>query len=263
MVSKKKSIIITGASSGLGKSMALLYARNSDCLLFLFGRSSERLEKVAKECELLGAKVYTYLIDVEEKDKLAEVIHLIDANHGIDIIVACAGVSAGTLDGPETHRQIEKIFSTNLNGTINTIMPVLKSMIARRSGNIIIISSMAGLLGLSSSPSYSASKGAIKLFGEALAAYLHKHNVKVTIALPGFIKTPMTDVNNFPMPFMTTPEKAAKKIILAASKGKLIIAFPLIIYIFLKIINILPTPIISFFNSKIPGKPKFDFEENK
>lgn len=259
----KKSIIITGASSGLGKAIAIEYAKKGNVALALFARSDERLRKVAKDCEEFGAEVETYLMAVEEKEKFASTISKIAEDSGIDIVVACAGVSAGTLDGPETASQVERIFATNLQGSVNTIMPAIAPMIARRKGNIVIIASMAGLIGLSSSPAYSASKGAIKLFGEALAAYLRKYGVKVTIAIPGFIKTPMTDANNFPMPFMVRPEKAAKKIVSSAEKGKLIVAFPLVIYLLMKLLNLFPASLISYFNSKLPGKPKFVSEDQK
>ena len=255
MVKQKKSIIITGASSGLGRAIAENYAKQGGCKLFLFGRSPERLEQTAVSCRINSTEVECFSLDVEEKEKIRSIITEIAEIHGIDIVIACAGVSAGTLDGIESETQVEKIFSTNLNGVINTIMPAIRPMIARKNGQVVIVSSMAGLLGMSSSPSYSASKGAVKMFGDALAAYLRKYQVYVTVALPGFIKTPMTDVNQFPMPFMISADKAAKKIIRAIEKRKLLVAFPRSMYILMKLLGILPTPLVSFINSKLPGKP--------
>lgn len=255
MPRQKKSIIITGASSGLGKALAENYAKNGNCKLFLFGRSSEKLAETEKNCRGDTVEIECFLLEVEDKKKMRQIIERIAQQYGIDIVIACAGVSAGTQGGVESHEQIEKIFSTNLNGVINTIIPAIKPMIARRKGQIVIISSMAGLLGMSSSPSYSASKGAARMFGEALAAYLRKYQVHVTVALPGFIKTPMTDVNTFPMPFMLTADDAAEKIIRAVEKRKLIIAFPWIMYFVMKLLNILPTSFVSYINSKLPGKP--------
>lgn len=254
----KKSIIITGASSGLGKALALEYAKTHSCALFLFGRSKERLEEVAESCRKLGAEVSIFPCNVEDSSLMKEHIQEIDKRHGVDIVISCAGVSAGTLDGPETTSQIEKIFAVNVNGLINTISPVISSMIARKKGDIIIISSIAGMLGMSSSPSYSASKGAGRLFGDALRAYLRRYNVNVSVVLPGFMKTPMTDVNNFPMPFMISPEKAAQKIIRGVARKKGVIVFPLVMYLLMKMLNILPSGLVNYFNSKLPGKPAFD-----
>lgn len=254
----KKSIIITGASSGLGKALAIEYARIAPCKLFLFGRSTERLEEVSNICKELGSKATIYSCNVEDSQTMSKHLKEIDTTHGVDIIIACAGVSAGTLDGPETTSQIEKIFAVNVNGLINTISPVITSMMARKKGNIVIVSSIAGMLGMSSSPSYSASKGAGKLFGDALRAYLRRYSVNVSVVLPGFIKTPMTSVNNFPMPFMTTPEKAARKIIRGVARKKGIIAFPLVMYFLMKFLNLLPYGITSWINSKLPGKPAFE-----
>lgn len=255
MISQKKSIIITGASSGLGQSIAEIYAKKGQCKLFLFGRSHERLEQTATNCRVNDTKVECFVIEVEDKQKMQEAINKIAVEHGIDIVIACAGVSAGTLDGIESEYQVDKIFQTNLNGVINTIMPAIKPMVARKKGQVVIISSMAGLLGMSSSPSYSASKGAVRMFGEALAAYLRKYQVHVTVVLPGFIKTPMTDANSFPMPFMISADKAAIKIIRAIEKRKLLFAFPWVMYFFMKSLSILPTRLVSYINSKLPGKP--------
>lgn len=136
-------------------------------------------------------------------------------------------------------------------------------MITRKKGNIAIISSMAGLIGLSSAPSYSASKACIRVFGEALRGYLKQYNVHTTVVIPGYIKTPMTDVNNFPMPFMISVEKAAEKIIKGISNNKGVIVFPITIYLLLKFLSFLPNQLIDYINSKLPGKPAFENKKFK
>lgn len=254
---KKKSIIITGASSGLGAALAVKYSHLGN-KLFLFARSEDRLNKVAEICRKNNATVTTIIADVTDAALMRSHLEDISNQHGADIVIACAGVSAGTLDGPETPAQVNKIFSTNINGVLNTVMPIIPHMIQKKSGNIVIISSMAGLLGLSSAPSYSASKGAARLFAEALKGYLKTYNVQVSTVIPGYIKTPMTAVNQFPMPFQISAEKAAHKIIHGVANNKGLIAFPIIMYFFLKLLNLLPGELISYINSKLPGKPAFE-----
>jgi short-subunit dehydrogenase len=253
----KKTIIITGASSGLGAALAVKYS-NAGNNLFLFARSEERLYKTALICKNNGASVTTIIADVTDASTMQNHLDKIAEQHSVDIVVACAGVSAGTLDGPETLTQVNKIFSTNVNGVINTVMPLIPYMIRKKSGNIVIISSMAGMLGLSSAPSYSASKGAVRMFSDALNGYLKTYNVHVSNVIPGYIKTPMTAVNQFPMPFQISADKAAEKIIHAVERNKGVIAFPMSIYFVMKILNLLPSRLISYINSKLPGKPAFD-----
>lgn len=252
----KKTIIITGASSGLGAALAIKYS-NTGNNLFLFARSKERLNKVATICKQKGATVKTIIADIMEAKPMQQALEEIMQKHSVDIVIACAGVSAGTLDGPETPAQVNKIFATNINGVLNTIMPLVPHMIQSRSGNIVVISSMAGLLPLSSAPSYAASKGAVRLFSDALNGHLRSYNIHVSTVIPGYIKTPMTAVNNFPMPFQISAEKAAQKIINGVDRNKGVIAFPLIMYFFLKALNLIPNQIMSYINSKIPGKPSF------
>lgn len=255
MINIKKTIIITGASSGLGRALSVNYAKLNHYRLFLFGRSAEKLEVTAQLCRQYDAEIHTVQCCVEDQEAMLANIEKIANEFGIDTVIACAGVSAGTLDGPEPIQQVKKIFSTNLDGVINTIMPAIKTMINVRKGNIVIVGSMAGMIGLSSSPAYSASKGAVKMFGDSMRAYLRKYGINVCVAIPGFIKTPMTDVNRFPMPFMIDADTAALKIIHGIDRKRGIIAFPYIIYILLKCLNFLPSSIVTYINSKLPGKP--------
>lgn len=253
----KKTIIITGASSGLGAALAIKYSESKNNL-FLFGRSSNRLKKISDLCKDNGANVTTLVVDVTNSNLMQQSLERIAQSHTVDIVIACAGVSAGTLSGPETPNQVNRIFATNLNGVLNTVMPLIPHMIQKQSGNIAIISSMAGLLGLSSAPSYSASKGGVRMFSDALNGYLRKYNIHVSTVIPGYIKTPMTEVNNFPMPLQISAEQAADKIIHGIGKNKGVIAFPLIMYFALKILGLLPSVIMSYINSKLPGKPAFE-----
>ena len=261
MTNPEKTIIITGSSSGIGFALAKKYA-TSGVSLFLFGRSFEKLAEISRICTEKGAEVQVFAIDVQDASLMKQQIEEICRTRVVDIIIACAGVSAGTLGHPETQTQVDTIFKTNVDGTLNTIIPAIPFMMKKACGHIAVVSSMAGLLGLSSAPSYSASKASVKVFGDALRGYLKGSNIKVSVIIPGYVKTPMTDVNNFPMPFMITADKAADIIIKGLAKNKGIIAFPLTSYFILKLMNLLPYRLIDYINSKLPGKPAFDEQNN-
>ena len=261
MTNPKKTIIITGSSSGIGFALARKYAA-PNVLLLLFGRSQARLAIIADTCTRKGAEVQTFAGDVQDAFWMTKKIHEIYQNNVVDVLIACAGVSAGTLGQAETQSQVETIFNTNLNGTLNSVMPIIPYMIKNKRGQIAVVSSMAGLMGLSSAPAYSASKAAVKVFGDALRSYLKPRNVKVSVIIPGYVQTPMTDINTFPMPLMISADKAADLIFEGLKKNKGIIAFPLSTYFLLKLINLLPYKLVDYVNSKLPGKPAFDKQNN-
>lgn len=152
MVSNSKTILITGASSGLGRALSIQYARPGVCLI-LFGRSRLRLKEVGDICRQAQAEVMEIICDVRDINLTSFYLEQIAENHTIDILITSAGVSAGTLNHPEASEQIKEIFSTNLNGSLNIILPVLPLMIKRKYGTIVMISSMSGLLPLSSANS--------------------------------------------------------------------------------------------------------------
>lgn len=255
MNSIRKNIIITGASSGIGAAIAEQYACE-DTKLFLFGRDENRLFSIASLCKMKGAKVVIIKSDVRDKKDMENHLKIISRTHNIDVVIAGAGVSLGTLN-QENHitEKMEIILDTNINGVVNTIMPLMEIMINQRNGNIVILSSMAGLIGLASSPSYSASKSAVITFGEALRGYFKRYNVNLSVVIAGYVDTPMTKKNNFRMFFMIDVKKAARKIIRGVKLNKPLIIFPLAIYYLIKIIKILPTNILDIINSKIdPNK---------
>jgi NADP-dependent 3-hydroxy acid dehydrogenase YdfG len=198
---KFKTILITGASSGIGAALALFYANNGT-VLALSGRNQDRLADIKRQCEAKGALVDMAVIDVTDKAAMERWILEIDDHHQIDLIIANAGISAGTGGGSfENLVQIEALFATNWQGVLNTISPVLPRMIARKSGHIALMSSLAGYRGWPGAPAYCASKAAVKVFGEGLRGVMSGHNINVSVICPGFVQSAMTDKNNFPMPF--------------------------------------------------------------
>ena len=248
-----KNIIITGASSGIGAALAKQYAA-SGVRLGLIGRNEARLQEIAKNATAQGAIVETAIIDVCDKEKMSEWLTKFDSANPIDILIANAGISAGAGGLQETHEKMREIFAINLDGVLNTILPVIPLMQARKSGQIALMSSLAGIRGMPSCPAYSASKGAVRFLGEGLRGELKDYNIKLSVICPGYIKTPMTDVNKFPMPFIMSAEKSAKIIIAGLEKNKSRIAFPLALYLPLWLMSCLPMAITDWFFAALPRK---------
>lgn len=248
-----KNILITGASSGLGTALAEEYAKPG-VTLYLLGRNEKRLESVAENCRKHGAIAHIKSIDVTDAESMENYIRQADSIEPIDLLIANAGISAGTGGATEESTQVRKIFATNIDGVINTVQPVIPLMLSRKSGQIAIISSLAGIRALPSSPAYSASKACVRYYGEALRGNLLKHNVLVSVICPGYVITPMTDVNNFPMPFLMTAQKAAQIIARGLERGKGRIAFPRRLFIPLWWLSCLSPIITDFIFSHLPAK---------
>ncbi len=249
-----RNIAITGASSGLGKALALHYAAPG-ITLYLHGRNSERLGEVARLCEQKGAQAHIASIDVADTGAMENWLVSADRTTPIDLIIANAGISAGIGGGGENAAQARALFSTNIDGVNNTIQPLLPAMVARGRGQIALVSSLAGIRGLPSSPAYSASKGWARLYAEGLRGWLKPYGVEVNAVCPGFIRTPLTDVNPYKMPMMMEPEKAARIIAEGLAHNKSRIAFPKPLYWLLCILNALPVAWTDPYFEKLPAKP--------
>jgi len=251
------NILITGASNGIGKALAIKYSRPG-IKLFLTGRDQARLDHVAQLCQQKGAEISSFSCDVRDNQTLLNWIYKCDDKAPVDLVIANAGISAGTGGGDEKIEQVTNIFSTNINGVLNTIYPAIERMKQRQSGQIAIISSLAGYRGLPSSPAYSASKAAVKILGEGLRGHLAKYNIEVTVVTPGYIKTDMTAMNNFYMPFLMNVEKAAEIIVNKLQKNPARIAFPWPLYFIVWLITLLPPFITDPILNLLPGKAAQD-----
>ena len=251
-----KNILITGASSGIGAALAEYYAQEG-CTVFLSGRNSERLQEIADICRAKGAKVVTALVDVTDKEAMYNLITQSNEEASLDLVIANAGISGGTagrLDG-EPISEARKIFDVNVTGVFNTVEPALdifKDVQAEK--QIAIVSSLAGFRGWPSAPAYSASKGAVRYYGEALRGALSKTNINVNVICPGFVKTRLTDKNEFPMPFLMSGEKATSIIAKGLAKDKGRICFPLPVHFTSWFIGILPDCVAQIVLSKTPAK---------
>jgi short-subunit dehydrogenase len=247
------NILITGASSGIGMALAKEYAK-SEVNLFLCARNYQILQELKQICKEFKANIFIKKLDVRNKEECEAWITKIEENYPIDLIIANAGISAGTSGGIESDAQVRAIFDTNLYGVLNIINPAIVKMKERKSGQIAIISSLAGFRGMPSSPAYSASKAAVRLYGEGLRGNLADFGIKVNVICPGYIKTAMTDANNFYMPFLMSVETAVKKIKKAIAKNKSRAAFPFPLYFAVWLAAALPVCITDRIFAKLPKK---------
>lgn len=247
------SILITGASSGIGAGLAEHYA-TPGVTLILTARNEQRLNEVRGRCEARGAKVITGSIDVRDKAAMADFITRMDEIAPIDLLIANAGISTGSFSGSETLEAAEAVFEVNVNGVIHSLHPILPRMVQRGRGQVAIMASLAGICALPGAPAYSASKAAVRYYGEALRGSLRGSGVSVSVICPGWIETPLTDKNDFPMPFLMPVSRAANIIAAQLVRQKLLIIFPKRLYFALYLLSILPARLRSFLLSHIPEK---------
>lgn len=252
-MSKFKNVLITGASSGLGRALAIELSKKSQNL-FLCARNFENLQETKNLCQNSNANIYLKILDVKDEIASQNYIAEIEETFALDLVIANAGISGGTAQGTESFTQIKEIFDTNLYGVLNIVQPIIEKMTSRKSGQIVIISSLAGFVSLPSSPAYSASKSAVRIYGEALRGNLAEFGIKVNIACPGYIKTKMTAVNNFYMPFLMNSTKASQIIINGIEKNHGRIIFPIIFYFLIRVLLSLPFSLVEKIMKKLPKK---------
>ena len=239
MTDTHKSIMITGASSGIGQALALEYA-GPGVNLALCGRNHDRLSTVVDACLSKGAEVTSRILDLQDRALTSEWVLETDRRAPLDLLIANAGISSGTGVSGNEEEQTHDIFSVNVNGTLNTILPLIEPMKKRQRGQIAMVSSLAGFRGLPTAPAYGASKAAIRSYGEGLRGRLASDGIQVNVICPGFVSSRITDTNTFQMPFFMESDRAARLIRRGLAKNKPRIAFPWQMYGLTLLIGALP-----------------------
>jgi short-subunit dehydrogenase len=236
MSENQKKIWITGASSGIGKALALKFAKEN-WNVAISARRKELLDQIAE-----NENISSFPLDVTDDNKVQEVFsNILSEFKGIDLCVFCSGAYDPKLEQEINKQQIRKIMNVNFFGVLNCIKTVENYFKSRKKGQISIVSSVAAYRGLPNSSGYGPSKAALTNLTESLYFDFKKHNVRVTLISPGFIKTPLTSQNTFNMPFIKTPEFAADKMYNGLTKSSAFeIHFPKELTLLLKILRILP-----------------------
>ena len=238
------NIVISGASSGLGRALSLEYAGRG-VSLGLLGREEARLREIAAQAEARGATVRAAAIDVRDSKAMRSYLLDFDAASPIDCVIASAGVTMVTPPESDVEdlTKAAQLFEVNLNGVMNTIAPIAPLMRGRRSGQIALFGSIAAFAPPPDSPTYAASKAALVAFGLATRALYRADGVSVSVICPGFVDTPMTRSFSSWKPFLISSEEAARRIRRGLERRKAIIAFPWPLYAAARLQQWLPDPV--------------------
>lgn len=218
--------IVTGASSGLGEALVRALAARGD-RVGLIARRGERIAAIAEELRQQGATVAAAQADVADRAALLGAVEQLRGELGpVDLMIANAGLGLPDYLDPFTVDDIEAMIRVNLLGVVYSVAAVLPEMLARKQGRFVGISSMGAYNGMPGSGGYCASKAGVSTFLKALRIQLRGSGVGVTTVCPGFIRTPMTDVNAFQMPWLLEPDVAARMVLRAIDRGVKVYNFP-------------------------------------
>lgn len=221
-----RRVWITGASSGIGRATALELAGRGDHV-FASARRSELLTELAEAADASGGRLAPVPLDVTDVTAARQAHARIEADGGpLDVALFAAGTHAPVEAEGFTATSLRTLVDINLMGVANCLEPVMTAMIRRKRGHIAIVSSVAGYRGLPTAACYGATKAALINLAEALRFDLEKHCVTVQLIDPGFVRTPLTDKNDFKMPFLMEPDDAARRIADGLASDRFEITFP-------------------------------------
>jgi len=248
------TILITGASSGLGQALAEQYA-TPGITLALLARDPARLNAVVESCRHSGALVTEQAMDIRDREPLAQWLQEFDRNHPVDLLIANAGIMRPLLPR-ELHEPVPDLLdtlNTNFAGILNTVFPVLDRMLQRGHGHIAVVSSLSAYHGIPAFPAYSASKAALLNYFQALRPGLNLAGIDLTIICPGYIETPM--LHNLPglKPLIMPATKAAAIIKSGLDRRKPLIVFPRLLHLGLGLLGLLPIRLANWIMIKFYG----------
>ena len=232
-----KTIWITGASSGIGKALAIKFAQEGWKVAI-----SARRENLLKEISKSQNNIDYFPLDVTDIEKCKTVFNDVKKKLGdVNISVFCTGIHDPKSEKKLNLEKVRKIMEVNFFGAVNSINAVYDYYKDKKSGQISIVSSVAGYRGLPAAGAYCASKSAISSFAESLYFDFKRDNVRISLVSPGFIKTPMTDQNDFPMPMIKSPEFAAEQMFKGLTRSKSFeIHFPKTFTSLMKVLKVIP-----------------------
>lgn len=246
--------LITGASSGLGYGLARRLARKGYAVAAV-ARREEALEALAAEIREEGGRVWIGTADVAERDQVrAAVTGCEEALGPVDLFVANAGISARTGARNLSAEVVERVMRVNFLGAVYGVEAVVPGMLERGRGQLVAVGSLAGYGGLPLTAAYSASKGALHNFFESLRLDLRGTGVDVTIITPGYVRSPMTDVNDHPMPFLVDTDDAVDRMVRAILRRDALLSFPLPMAAFAWIAQALPSGLYDALASRLRRK---------
>ena len=232
-----KNIWITGASSGIGNALAIKFAKEGWQVA-----ASARRENLLKELGYINNNIHPFPLDVTDSEKCKGTFtEIINKFKSIEICVFCTGIHDPKSERSLNLEKVKNIMEVNFFGTVNSINAVYDYFKKNKSGHISMVSSVAGYRGLPAGGAYCASKSALTTFAESLYFDMKRSNVRVSVVHPGFIKTPMTDQNDFPMPMIKSPEFAADEMFKGLTQSNAFeIHFPKKFTFIMKILKIMP-----------------------
>ncbi len=251
---KDKVVFLTGASSGIGEALAIEIAKQG-AILGLLARREEMLKELAGKCEAVGGKARVFACDVVDAEAVQKAADDLREEFGkIDILIANAGIGGNNEETrsllPEA---VKKVIDINLLGAVNSVYAVLPQMLERGSGQLVGISSLAGIRGLPKSAAYCASKAGMTALFESIRLDVQHRGVAVTIIQPGFINTPLTSGRKNKLPFLMELADAMPLFLRAIEKSKKFAAFPWQLANFVKLGKVFP----AWLYDKIAGSAKY------
>ena len=235
-----RTALVTGASSGLGRGLALWFARKG-VRVYAAARRSEQLEALAAEARAAGGSVEPVVLDVARADEVLRRVRALDAAcGGLDLVVANAGVGEATPARGLEWEKVQRTIDVNVTGAAATLCAALPQMLERGRGHLVAVASLAGYRGLPGNAAYSASKAFLTTFTESLRVDLQGSGVRVTCLHPGFVKSEMTAKNRHPMPFLLETEAGVAHMARAIEAGRREYAFPFPMRHALRLVKVLP-----------------------